>query len=257
MSRYGSVAVPYPSREAWLAKLPKWTCSFAFQPIVNARTQEVTAYEALVRGPKNESAGAVLRKIPRDELATFDEECRKAALVLARRLDLKGDLNLNLLPQGFRADRDCLASTLDMAIEHGFAPEQLVLEVTEGEVLGNQDRFTELIGIYRGLGMRMAVDDFGSGYSGLNVLADFQPDQIKLDKYLVRGIHSRGPRQAIVRAILQVCRDLGIELIAEGIESENEFLWLRDEGVNLFQGYLFAKPAFEALPIPQFPKMPR
>lgn len=253
MSQFHSVAVPYPSRVAWLARLPKWTCSFAFQPIVNARTQKVTAYEALVRGPRNESADAVLRNIPRTELATFDEECRKAALALARRLELKSDLNLNLLPQGFRADRDCLASTLDMAIEHGFAPENLVLEVTEGEVLGNQDRFTELIGIYRGLGMRLAVDDFGSGYSGLNVLADFQPDQIKLDKNLVRGIQGLGPRQAIVRAILQVCRDLGIEFIAEGIESEDEYKWLCDEGVSFFQGYLFAHPAFEALPPPHFP----
>ncbi len=253
MNRFQSVAVPYPSREAWLARLPKWTCSFAFQPIVNARTREVTAYEALVRGPRNESAEAILRNIPHAELATFDEECRKAAIALAKRLNLNCDLSLNLLPQGFRADRDCLASTLDLAIEHGFAPEQLVLEVTEGEVLGNQDRFTELIGIYRGLGMRMAVDDFGSGYSGLNVLADFQPDQIKLDKYLVRGIQGRGPRQAIVRAILQVCRDLGIELIAEGIESEDEFRWLSDEGVEFFQGYLFAHPAFEALPLPSFP----
>ena len=253
MSRFQSVAVPYPSREAWLARLPTRTCSFAFQPIVNARTQMVTAYEALVRGPKNETADTVLRSVPRAELATFDEECRKGALATARRLGMRCDLNLNLLPQGFRADRDCLASTLDMAIEHGFAPEQLILEVTEGEVLGNQDRFTELIGIYRGLGMRMAVDDFGSGYSGLNVLADFQPDQIKLDKFLVRGIQSRGPRQAIVRAILQVCRDLGIELIAEGIESEEEYEWLLNEGVTLFQGYLFARPAFEALPPARFP----
>ena len=255
MSRFQAVAVPYPSREAWLARLPKWTCSFAFQPIVNARTQTITAYEALVRGPKNESADAVLRKIPRGELATFDEECRKAALAQARRLGLGCDLNLNLLPQGFRADRDCLASTLDMAIEHGFAPEKLILEVTEGEVLGNHDRFTELIGIYRGLGMRLAVDDFGSGYSGLNLLADFQPDQIKLDKNLVRGIQGLGPRQAIVRAILQVCRDLGIELIAEGIESDDEYRWLLDEGVTLFQGYLFARPAFEALPPARFPAL--
>ena len=253
MSRQQAVAVPYPSREAWLAKLPAWTCSFAFQPIVDAHTQQVTAYEALVRGPKNESADTVLRKIPRAELATFDEECRKAALALAKRLNLKQDLNLNLLPQGFRADRDCLASTLDVAIEHGFAPEKLVLEVTEGEVLGNQDRFTELISIYRGLGMRMAVDDFGSSYAGLNVLADLQPDQLKLDKKLVRGIHSRGPRQAIVRAILQVCRDLGIEFIAEGIESQDEFGWLCDEGVQFFQGYLFAHPVFEKLPAATFP----
>lgn len=252
MSRFQPVAVPYPSRVAWLAR-PKWTGSFAFQPIVNAQTRTITAYEALVRGPNNESADSVFNNVVSADLATFDEECRKAALALANRLGVRCDLNLNLLPQGFRADRDCLASTLDMAIEHGFTPERLVLEVTEGEVLGNQDRFTELVGIYRGLGMRMAIDDFGSGYSGLNVLADFQPDQIKLDKNLVRGIQGRGPRQAIVRAIFQVCRDLGIELIAEGIESEDEFRWLCDEGVELFQGYLFAHPLFEALPPVHFP----
>lgn len=253
MSRFQPVAVPYPSRMAWLAQPPKWICSFAFQPIVDASDRRVTAYEALVRGPRNETADSVLRDIPLAELATFDEECRKAAIEEARRLDLKADLNLNLLPQGFRADRDCLASTLDMAIEHGFAPERIVLEVTEGEVLGNQDRFTELVGIYRGLGMRVAIDDFGSGYSGLNVLADFQPDQIKLDKRLVRNIDHEGPRQAIVRAIQQVCRDLGIELIAEGIERPEEYHWLREEGVELFQGFLFAHPAFQALPEVHFP----
>ncbi len=255
MNRFGGVAVPYPSRMAWLARLPEWSCSFAFQPIVHAGKRTVMAYEALVRGRKNESADAVLREIKPDNLATFDEECRKAALAMAKRLEMRCNLNLNLLPQGFRADRDCLASTLDTAIEQGFTPERIVLEVTEGEVLGNQDRFTELIGIYRGLGMQLAVDDFGSGYSGLNVLADFQPDQIKLDKNLVRGIAGRGPRQAIVRAILQVCRDLGIELVAEGIESADEYHWLYDEGVELFQGYLFAHPAFEALPVAQFPPL--
>lgn len=238
---------------AWLAQLPKWTCSFAFQPIVNARTQEVTAYEALVRGPQNESADAILKGIKPADLATFDEECRKAALGIARRLDIHCDLNLNLLPQGFRADRDCLASTLDTAIEQGFEPERLVLEITENELLGNRDRFTELVGIYRGLGMRTAIDDFGSGYSALNILADFQPEQIKLDRALIRGIQNRGSRQPIVRAIVQVCRDLGIQLIAEGTESEGEYQWLQDQGIEFFQGYLFAHPAFESLPVAEFP----
>lgn len=253
MNRPQPVAVPYPSRNKWLAQLPKLTCSFAFQPIVDARVGKIVAYEALVRGPHNESADAILGAVPAADLATFDEECRKGALAMASHLGMTVDLNLNLLPQGFRADRDCLASTLDTAIEYGFTPERLIMEVTEGEVLGNQDRFTELIGIYRGLGMRTAVDDFGSGYSGLNVLADFQPDQIKLDKNLVRSIQSQGPRQAIVRAILQVCRDLGIELVAEGIENVDEYHWLLDEGVVLFQGYLFSHPAFEALPVARFP----
>ncbi len=223
-------------------------CTFAFQPIVNASTRTTVAYEALVRGPQGESASTIINDIAREDLARFDEHCRSSAMRLAAKLGITCDLNLNLVPHGFHADRDCLASTLDAAIEFNFFPERLVVEVTEGEVLGNQERFTELLDVYRGLGMRLAIDDFGSGYSGLNLLADFQPDQIKLDKSLARGISSHRPRQAVVRGIMQVCRDLGIELIAEGIESPDEFQWFCDEGVTLFQGYLFGRPGFELLP---------
>ena len=228
-------------------------CTFAFQPIVNARKREVVAYEALVRGPHGEGASTIINEITIADLPRFDERCRSLAMKLAMQLGIDCDLNLNLVPQGFHADRDCLASTLDAAIECNFFPERLVVEVTEGEVLGNQERFTDLMDVYRGLGMRLAIDDFGSGYSGLNLLADFQPDQIKLDKNLARGIPSRGPRQASVRGILQVCRDLGIELIAEGIETADEFHWFYDEGVYLFQGYFFGRPGFELLPSVHLP----
>ncbi len=235
----GPQAVPYR---------PLPVCTFAFQPIVNANTRVTAAYEALVRGPHGESASTIIDDIAPEDLARFDEHCRSSAMRLASRLGIACDLNLNLVPHGFHADRDCLASTLDAAIEFNFFPERLVVEVTEGEVLGNQERFTDLMDVYRGLGMRLAIDDFGSCYSGLNLLADFQPDQIKLDKSLARDIPSRRPRQAIVRGILQVCRDLGIELIAEGIETDEEFHWFCDEGVTLFQGYLFGRPGFELLP---------
>lgn len=223
-------------------------CTFAFQPIVNAQTRAIVAYEALVRGPRGESASTIIRDIASEDMARFDEQCRSQAMRLASRLGIDCDLNLNLLPQGFHADRDCLASTLDAAIEFDFFPERLVVEVTESEVLGNQERFTELMDVYRGLGMRLSIDDFGSGYSGLNLLADFQPDQIKLDKALARNIPRRTPQQAIVRGILQVCRDLGIELVAEGVETDEEFQWFCDQGVHLYQGYLFGRPGFELLP---------
>ena len=241
----GPAAVPYQAMPA---------CTFAFQPIVNTRSRDIVAYEALVRGPHGESASTIINDIAPADLPRFDELCRSSAMQLASRLGMDCDLNLNLLPQGFHADRDCLASTLDAAIQYNFFPERLVVEVTEGEVLGNQDRFTNLMDVYRGLGMRLAIDDFGSEYSGLNLLADFQPDQIKLDKKLARGIASRGPRQAIVRGILQVCRDLGIELIAEGIETAEEFRWFCDQGVYLFQGYLFGRPGFELLPTVHVPE---
>lgn len=238
-----AAAVPHHS-------LPPRT--FAFQPIVDAEHRTVVSYEALVRGPQGESAASIINEVAPSDLARFDEYCRAAAMHLAARLQIPCNLNLNLLPQGFQADRDCLASALDAAIELRLAPECLVLEVTEGEVLGNQQRFTDLMDVYRGLGMRLALDDFGSGYSGLNLLADFQPDQLKLDKNLCRGISTRGPRQAIVRAVIQVCRDLDIQMIAECIETADELRWFRDEGVSLFQGYLFGQPALERLPAADF-----
>ena len=100
---------------------------------------------------------------------------------------------------------------------------------------------------WRGRGVLVAIDDFGAGYSGLNLLAEFQPDIVKLDMNLVRSIDSKGPRKAIVRGVLRTCRDLGLEVIAEGVETEEEFHWFRRQGVVLYQGYLIARPAFEAL----------
>jgi EAL domain-containing protein (putative c-di-GMP-specific phosphodiesterase class I) len=105
----------------------------------------------------------------------------------------------------------------------------------------------------RARGVKVAIDDFGAGHSGLNLLANFQPDMVKLDMELVRDISRSGPRQAIVRAIIQVCFDLGIDFIAEGVECNDELRWFEDQGVTLFQGYLFARPAFEALPPVHFP----
>jgi EAL domain-containing protein (putative c-di-GMP-specific phosphodiesterase class I) len=99
----------------------------------------------------------------------------------------------------------------------------------------------------------LAIDDFGAGYSGLNLLASFQPDQVKLDMELIHGIESHGPRQAIVRAVSQVCYDLGIDLIAEGVETMGEYRWLANAGVRLLQGYVLAKPAFESFPMVNYP----
>ena len=96
--------------------------------------------------------------------------------------------------------------------------------------------------------MKVAIDDFGAGYAGLNLLSEFQPEFIKLDMHLVRGIESNGPRQAIVRGIVRTCADLGIDIIAEGVETVNEFQWLYQEGIKFYQGRLFADPAFEQLP---------
>jgi EAL domain-containing protein (putative c-di-GMP-specific phosphodiesterase class I) len=151
------------------------------------------------------------------------------------------------------AGSSALTSTVDMAKIAGLRAEQLMLEVSEREVIKDTQLFVDRANLCKALGVRFAIDDFGAGYSGLNLLADFQPEQLKLDMVLVRDVHCKGPRQAITRGVLRTCTDLGIEVVAEGVETLDEYAWLLDEGVHLFQGYLFAKPAFEQLPEVHWP----
>ena len=139
------------------------------------------------------------------------------------------------------------------ATRHALPIDRVILEVTEGEVIADYAHLGRQLNEFRSMGLKVAIDDFGAGYSGLNMLADFQPDQIKIDMNLVRAIERHGPRQPIVRAVVQVCGDLGIDVIAEGVESAVEFAWFAEQGVRLFQGYLFAKPGLECLPQAQFP----
>jgi EAL domain-containing protein (putative c-di-GMP-specific phosphodiesterase class I) len=222
--------------------------SFAYQPIVDTDAGVIFAYEALVRGHDGQSAPSVLSRYPGEHIYRFDWAARIAALQLAARLGLSVRVSLNFLPRSLEKFPDAVAVTADAAIRAQLPLENLILEVTEGEAVHDPSGFAERMNEYRAQGIRFAIDDFGAGYAGLALLAEFQPDIVKLDMQLVRNIDSKGPRQAIVRAIIQVCDDLGIDVVAEGLETEAEYHWFRRRGVHLFQGYYFARPAFEALP---------
>jgi EAL domain-containing protein (putative c-di-GMP-specific phosphodiesterase class I) len=228
--------------------------SYAFQPIVDVVNHEVFSYEALIRGLRDESAFQVLMEVPANKRYRFDQDSRVAAIALAAKLGLNCHLNLNFLPQGLYVSVDSIDTTLDAAARNGIPNGRIILEVTEGEVIADHVHFAARLNEYRRMGLKIAIDDFGAGYSGLNLLADFQPDQIKIDMNLVRGIERNGPRQAIVRAIAQACADLGIDVIAEGVETEQEYLWFAEQGIRLFQGYFFGRPGFESLPAAQYPE---
>lgn len=230
--------------------------SFAFQPIVDAVAHSVVSQEALIRGANKESAGQVLEQVCAEDLHRFDQQARVQAILLATGLGLDSCLNLNFLPRSLEDSPQSILSVLETARQTGLPAERVVLEVTEGEVIEDQAHFAERINEYRATGLKVAIDDFGAGYSGLNLLVEFQPDQIKLDMKLVRDIERHGPRQAIVRAMTQACFDLGIDVIAEGVETVDEFAWLANEGIRLFQGYLFAKPAFESFSSIRYPDAP-
>ncbi|MDE2120658.1 MAG: EAL domain-containing protein, partial [Betaproteobacteria bacterium] len=107
--------------------------------------------------------------------------------------------------------------------------------------------FAEILREYKRQGFLTAIDDFGAGYAGLRLLADFQPDLIKLDMDLVRHVDQQRPRQAIARAVIRMAEQMGIRLVVEGVESAGERDFFLHEGVSLFQGYLFSRPVFRGL----------
>ena len=234
--------------------LATFAYSYAFQPIVDITSGAVYSYEALLRGQEGQSAAQTLARVPAAEMHAFDRASRMRAVAFAAQLGLQSHLNLNVLPQSLLTSTTTITSTVAVAKHWQIPVEQLILELLEGEVIHDSRQIADILREYRSMGGHIAIDDFGSGYSGLNLLADFQPDFIKLDRNLVHEIEGNGPRQAIVRAIVQVCGDLGIDVIAEGIETRDEFQWLIEEDIHLFQGYFLARPAFERLPTIQLSK---
>jgi blue light- and temperature-responsive anti-repressor len=207
----------------------------------------VISYEALVRGINDTPASDVFQKIDEKDKYIFDELLRIKAVELAASAGLQCSLNLNFLPQSLENSNDTISKTLKAAERHGINPDRIVIELTETEIIRDIALFAQKMSFYRGTGVTISIDDFGAGYSGLNLLAQFLPDQIKIDMSLIRYIHLNGPRQAIVRGVIRTCLDLGIDILAEGVETEDEYNWCFSEGIVLFQGYFFGKPLFEKL----------
>lgn len=220
---------------------------YAYQPIVDTAARGVYAYEALVRGPNGEPAGSVLSRVNDDNRYRFDQACRVRAIATAARLQLAERLSINFLPNAIYKPEVCIRTTLQAADEHGFDVRRIVFEATEGEVVSDGRWLAAILVEYQRMGFLTAIDDFGAGYAGLNLLADFQPDIVKLDMALVRGVDESRPRQAIARGVLRICGELGIEVLAEGVETAGERDFFRHEGVRLMQGWLFGRPAFQAL----------
>jgi EAL domain-containing protein (putative c-di-GMP-specific phosphodiesterase class I) len=223
--------------------------TMAFQPIVDIASRSIFGYEALVRGRNNEGADSVLSQLNDSNRYRFDQSIRVKAIDMAKNLGLQGMLSINFLPNAVYKPETCIRATLEAAAELDFPTNRIMFEVTEGEKVKDHDHLRNIFIEYKKHQFTTAIDDFGAGYAGLNLLADWQPDIIKLDMALTRNIDSDRIRRSLVFAILSVCRDFSIRVIAEGVETREECMTLADEGVTLFQGYLFARPGFESLPL--------
>ncbi|SDV48282.1 EAL domain-containing protein [Chitinasiproducens palmae] len=221
--------------------------TFAYQPIVDLAGRRVFAHEALVRGPAGQSAYSVLSQIDGESMYGFDQRCREKAIAGAARLGMTERLSINFLPNAVYRAEVCIQRTLEAAARHRFPIDRIIFETVESERVDDEAHLASIFREYQRLGLKTAIDDFGAGASGLRLLADFQPDIVKLDMALIRGIDHDRARRAIVGGVVAMCNDLGIEVIAEGVETADERNCLADNGISLMQGYLFARPAFEAL----------
>jgi EAL domain-containing protein (putative c-di-GMP-specific phosphodiesterase class I) len=216
------------------------TLWIAYQPIVSWSRRETFAYEALVRNEE-----PTLRSPPdlfeaAERLGRLQELGRAVRDHVARTLDeqpMSALLFINL--HAMELDDDSLISAAAPLSRHAG---RVVLEVTERAPLEKIRDVTARVAQLRGLGYRIAVDDLGAGYAGLTSFAHLEPEVVKVDMSLIRGIDQSPMKQKLLRSIVSLCRELRIEIIAEGVETVTERDALVDVGGDLCQGYLFARP---------------
>jgi EAL domain-containing protein (putative c-di-GMP-specific phosphodiesterase class I) len=222
----------------------------AFQPIVDLAAQKIWGYEALVRGVNGESALSILSQVNDDTRYRFDQASRVMAIQTAGALFVGRDLRLsiNFMPNAVYEPTACIQKSLAAAKRAEFPHQNLMFEFTENERMTDPGHVQNIVDAYRKFGFWTALDDFGAGYAGLGLLARWQPHLIKIDMELLRDINLSRAKQVIIAGIVGIARALDIEVLAEGVENEQELTVLRAAGISLFQGYYFAKPALMALP---------
>ena len=222
--------------------------TMAFQPIVDLARREIFAHEALVRGTAGEGASEVLARVAPQQRFAFHEACRVRAIEMAAALGMESKLSLNVMPNDVAGQEECFRTAMAAAKRCNFPVQRLMFEITEGERVEDLPGLAAAFRTFKRYGFTSAIDDFGSAYAGFELLAAFQPDVVKIDMSLVRDIHVDPVRLTIVKGFVATCGELGIRVIAEGVEAAEEARMLRTLGVELFQGFLFARPTIGALP---------
>lgn len=221
--------------------------ALAFQPIFELATGRLVAAEALLRWPDPRHSGmSPAEFVPvveaMDLIGTLGAWVLREACAQASRWPLPLRIGVNLSPLQLRR-ADFVLDVVGALQDTGLPAERLELEVTESAVLAHDVATRVALNMLHDYGVRLALDDFGTGYSSLQVLRAFPFDRIKIDMSFVRDIEIDADSSAIIRAMLQLARDLGMHTTAEGIESESQRGWLERHGCDEGQGYWFGRPA--------------
>jgi EAL domain-containing protein (putative c-di-GMP-specific phosphodiesterase class I)/signal transduction histidine kinase/CheY-like chemotaxis protein len=213
----------------------------AYQPIIRASDRSIFGYEALLRSdePSLPGPGQLLDAASRlGALTELGRRIRECVLEpFARLRGVSPMLFVNLHPQDL-SDPELLDESLPLAA----MADRVVLEITERASLGDIENVRGKVARLRDLGFRIAVDDLGAGYAGLTSFALLEPDIVKIDMTLVRNIDLNPVKQKLVMSMASLCKDMGLLIVAEGVETTAERDTLVTLGCDLFQGYLFARP---------------
>jgi len=212
----------------------------AYQPIVRSSTRDVVAYEALVRSDDAEIRRPEQLFQLAEEVARLDDLGRVIrARVTADASQLPPELGVFVNLDARDLENPELYDSL--APLSGIA-RRVTLEITERASLTRVPDIRARVAALRKMGFRIAIDDLGAGYSSLSALAEFRPEVAKVDMSLVRGIDSEPTKRKLVSSIVGLCQELGIFVVAEGIETRDERNALVDLGCDLLQGYWFGRP---------------
>lgn len=219
-----------------------------FQPIFKTQDLSLYGHEALVRGQREDGSlippNVLFGQAKEAELLfNLDRMARETVLSTAAGHGYFGRLFINFLPSAIYNPENCLSTTLALAERYGFDPNNLIFEVVETERIADTAHLRHILDYYRAKGFKTALDDVGSGYSSLNLLASLSPNIVKIDRELISNIDQEPLKQAIVGGILAMARQGNIMTLGEGVETEPEYQYLREQGVDLVQGYHFARPA--------------
>jgi diguanylate cyclase (GGDEF)-like protein len=218
----------------------------AFQPLVGLAENRITCFEALLRWEHPER-GAIspVEFIPVAEetglILSIGEWVLREACHTAAAWPGKVRVAVNMSPVQFKNPR--LFETVQAALgEARLSPDRLEIEITESLLLTDSEQTLETLHRLRDLGVRIALDDFGTGYSSLSYLRSFPFDKIKIDRSFMRDLSRKGDSLAIIKAIIGLGHSLGMELVAEGVETEEQLNAVREQGCNEVQGFLFSPP---------------
>ena len=218
-----------------------------FQPIVDAKTGEIYGYEALSRGILRDGSimnpGRLFSSAKAmDLMFNLDRVCREASIRAASKQGIRKKLFINFIPTAIYEPSLCLRSTARVLEEENFDPAQVVFEVVETEKVEDFGHLNRILDYYKEKGFKTALDDLGSGYADKSALLKLKPDYMKIDMEIIRNIHQDELKQKQLGEFIATGKEMGLTILAEGIETILEYNYLKGKDVDLMQGYLFGKP---------------